>query len=86
MKATQQEIETWLKSNLAEQIGVAPGDIDPEQNFTLYGLDSMMALMLAGDLEEWLEIPISPTLAWDYQTIRSLSNHIATLLQTTPTA
>lgn len=73
----QSKIESWLVNNLAEQLGEPAETLDVTVPFTQYGLDSIMALMLAGDLEEWLNIPVSPTLAWDYETIRDLSVYLS---------
>ena len=51
--------------------------IDPREPFTYYGLDSVQAVGLTGDLEIWLGRRLSPTLAWDYPNIESLARHLA---------
>ncbi len=51
--------------------------IDPRQPFTYYGLGSVQAVSLTGDLEVFLNRKLSPTLAWDYPTIESLANFLA---------
>lgn len=70
-------IETWLVHHLSEQLGIAEDTIDLHKPLTEYGLDSMVGVSLAGDLEEWLGLQLSPTLLWDYPTIALLTHHLA---------
>lgn len=78
MSATQVEtIQTWLITQLAEQLGIACEHIDSRISITEYGLDSIIGVSLAGDLEEWLQLELSPTLLWDYPTIELLAQHLA---------
>ena len=71
------EIEAWLVDKIATQLSVAPGFVDPERPFVEYGLDSVQAVSLAGDLETWLGRSLSPTLIWDHPSIAALSRHLA---------
>lgn len=41
-----------------------------------YGLDSVTAVGLAGELEEWLGRQITPTLIYDYPTIAGLIQYL----------
>jgi len=70
-------IQSWLITHLAEQVGIAPQDIDVHKSFTEYGLDSIVGVSLAGDLEDWLGLVLSPTLLWDYPTIETLAWYLA---------
>jgi acyl carrier protein len=70
-------IQTWLTTHLAEQLGVAPHDIDVRAPFTEYGLDSLVGVSITGDLEDWLGLQLSPTLLWDYCTIETLARYLA---------
>ena len=70
-------IQTWLTTQLAEQLGIACEHIDSRIAITEYGLDSITGVSLAGDLEEWLQLQLSPTLLWDYPTIELLAQHLA---------
>jgi len=47
------------------------------QPFTFYGLGSVQAVSLTGDLESSWGRTLSPTLAWDYPTIELLANYLA---------
>jgi acyl carrier protein len=70
-------IQAWLTTQLAEHLNIAPEDIDIQKPFTEYGLDSMVGVHLAGDLEDWLGLQLSPTLLWDYPTTATLTRHLA---------
>jgi acyl carrier protein len=70
-------IRQWLVTQLAEQLGSAPQDIDGCQSFSEYGLDSLTGISLAGDLQEWLGISLSPTLLWEYPSVDTLAQYLA---------
>jgi phthiocerol/phenolphthiocerol synthesis type-I polyketide synthase C len=70
-------IQAWLISRLSHVLQVEPGDIDIHEPFTNYGLTSVDAVGLSGDLEEWLGRRLSPTLAYEYPTIQTLARHLA---------
>jgi len=70
-------IQHWLVTQIAEQLGIEPQDIDVRLSFSAYGLDSITGVSLAGDLEEWLSISLSPTLLWDYSTVQTLAWYLA---------
>jgi acyl carrier protein len=53
-----------------------PLRIVPERTFLSYGMDSMHAMMLVGDLEGRLGVRLSPTLVWEYPTVDALAQYI----------
>lgn len=71
------EIQSWMVSYLAELLGIEPDDVNVTIPFDRYGLDSSVAVGLTGDLEEWLDRKLDPTLLYDYPTIEALSQHLA---------
>lgn len=71
------EIEAWLVEKVVKQLPAAVGAVDPQRPFVEYGLDSVQAVALAGDLETWLGRSLSPTLIWGYPSIAALSRHLA---------
>ena len=71
------QIEDWLIGHLADTLKTDKKSIDIRQPFISFGLDSAHAVGLAGDLEEWLERELPPTLIWDYPTIEALARHLA---------
>ena len=70
------QIKTWLKTRLAHHLQVVPAEVDPHCPFSSYGLDSAAAVSLSGELEEWLQQQLSPTLIYDYPTIAQLAQHL----------
>ncbi|MGP1371183.1 MAG: AMP-binding protein [Almyronema sp.] len=74
-------IESWLTARLAQRLGLSSLDIDRHQPFSYYGLGSMDAVDLVGDLEAWLNRPLSPTLPWEYPSIQSLTQYLISLDQ-----
>ncbi len=78
MQRTAQEIRSWLVTQVAAELAVAPAQVDVRVPLTRLGLDSMTAVMLSGDLEEWLGRSLPPGLVSDYGTIEALARHLAT--------
>lgn len=75
---TADQIETWLVTQLAERLNVGPDEIDTQSPFESYALESADALILLDQLETELGRTLSPTILWNYPTIESLSEHLAT--------
>lgn len=75
----QLTIQNWLKENIASRLGLTPSEIDIEQPFVNYGLDSVQAVRLTAELEDWLDCRLAPTLAYDYPNIRTLAAYLGSL-------
>jgi acyl carrier protein len=73
---TVEEIEAWLLSHLRERLGPEAADIDAHLPFSYYGLDSLDAVALAAELEEWLGVPVTPDVAWDYPTAHAVAAYL----------
>lgn len=71
------EIQEWLVNQVASLLFVDPKTIDPQASFNSFGLSSRDAVMLSGDLEEWLDRRFSPTLVYEYPTIAVLTEFLA---------
>ncbi|HEY4088947.1 MAG TPA: aminotransferase class III-fold pyridoxal phosphate-dependent enzyme, partial [Bryobacteraceae bacterium] len=76
-RPTMSAIQAWLVSDLAQRLKVASEEIDIREPFSRYGLDSIGAVGLSGDLERWLGRRLDPTLAWDYPSVEALAAHLA---------
>jgi acyl transferase domain-containing protein/acyl-CoA synthetase (AMP-forming)/AMP-acid ligase II/acyl carrier protein len=70
-------IEQWILDWLAERLAVAPSQLDAHTPFAALGLDSLSAVRLSGELEEWLGLRLSPTLAFEYPTPKTLASFLA---------
>ncbi|WP_406694053.1 amino acid adenylation domain-containing protein [Singulisphaera sp. Ch08] len=71
------DVEAWLIARLAGTLGIQAGQIDTKTPFSGYGLSSLQAVGLAGELQDWLGQPLSPTLVYEYPTIKELAGHLA---------
>jgi acyl carrier protein len=71
------EIQDWIVSYLADLLEVDPEEIDVSVPFDRYNLDSSAAIGMTGDLEDWLEVQLDPTLLYDYPTIELLAKHLS---------
>lgn len=74
--ATAAQIESWLVSRMARALGCPAEDVDPDAAFADFGLDSVAALSLTGDLEKQLRRSLPSTLLYEYPTIRTLSHFL----------
>jgi len=75
--ASFEEIQHWLISHLAVLMKVNPEDVHVQEPFTNFGLNSIDAVSLSGDLEDYLKRPLPATLLWDFPTIETLSRHLS---------
>ena len=76
---TTSQIETlqnWLIDQLSEQLSLDPESINVNESLTRYGLDSIDAVTMVGDLEDWLDLELPSTLFWDYPTIAQSSAYL----------
>ncbi|MEM9482533.1 MAG: beta-ketoacyl synthase N-terminal-like domain-containing protein [Cyanobacteria bacterium P01_F01_bin.116] len=71
-------ISNWLVERIAHRLKVDPAAISVQEPFSSYGLDSATAVSLSGELEEWLDRRLSPTLVYNYPSIVQLSEYLAT--------
>ncbi|MFN9569723.1 MAG: alpha/beta fold hydrolase [Cyanobacteriota bacterium] len=73
----ERQVHGWFTRYLGEKMGLRAEDVDVHRPLSHYGLDSMAAVRLTADLEDWLaatfpdqaRLSLSPTLAYDYPTI-----------------
>ncbi|MBE1530658.1 acyl carrier protein [Actinomadura algeriensis] len=74
------DLREWLRALLAEELGLPPGAIDPDTPMSAYGLDSIKAVTLLGDIEDHVGFEIDPNALWEFPTVASLAD-----LLTSPT-
>ena len=72
----RQTTESWMTTWLVARAGVAPSEIDLEKPFADYGLDSMTAVEMSGEIEDWSGARLTPIVAWNYPTVTRLSEYI----------
>jgi acyl carrier protein len=74
--ADETAIRQWLVTNIAAVLEIDAAAIDVKRPLEEYGLDSMQAVCLSGDLQQWLGRSIPETAVWDYPTIESLCKYL----------
>ena len=72
-----QAVENWLVAQLADQLSLDTKTISVTEPLTRYGLDSIDAVTIVGDLEDWLELELPSTLFWDHPTIAQSAHYLA---------
>jgi acyl carrier protein len=70
-------IRNWLVDRLAKRLKMAPADIDASKPFADYGLDSIVAVQVAGELEKLVEMRLSPGLLFEYPAIDDVAAFLA---------
>jgi acyl transferase domain-containing protein/acyl-CoA synthetase (AMP-forming)/AMP-acid ligase II/acyl carrier protein len=70
------DIRTWMTARVAQSAGISAGEIDLEASFSTYGLGSADIMGLSGELGDWLGREISPTLMYDYPSIRKVAEYL----------
>jgi acyl carrier protein len=81
-----QEIAAWLVNQVSELLSIPPRQVDVQAPFNSFGLASRDAVLLSGDLEEWLDIRVSPTILYEYPNILALAAHLASVQKAQPNA
>jgi acyl carrier protein len=75
-KTSVSTIQNWLVNKLADQLSLDTNTIDITEPLTRYGLDSIDAVTMVGDLEDWLDLELPSTLFWDYPTIAKSAEYL----------
>ncbi|MHB8954404.1 MAG: AMP-binding protein [Pirellulaceae bacterium] len=72
-----EQIERRILEWLRHRVGVSDSQLDREKPFSEHGVDSVAAVELSCELENWLKIKLSPMTAWQYPTPAAISRHLA---------
>ena len=75
--ATKSALAGWIQDWMSRNMKLESAGIAGDRTFVSYGMDSVHAMMLVGDLEDHLARRLSPTLAWDHPTLDALAEHLA---------
>ena len=70
-------IECWLLDWLVQRAAIPQSEVHRDNPFAEYGLDSLTAVEMSQELEDWLGVEVSPTVAWNYPTPATLSVYLA---------
>jgi acyl transferase domain-containing protein/acyl-CoA synthetase (AMP-forming)/AMP-acid ligase II/NAD(P)-dependent dehydrogenase (short-subunit alcohol dehydrogenase family)/acyl carrier protein/SAM-dependent methyltransferase len=72
----RKDLENWIRSRLAGILHIAPESIDSRAAFSRYGLDSLGAMTLVGELQAKLGRELPSFLLFDFPSIDLLTGHL----------
>ncbi len=72
-----EKIQSWLIRRLADELEISTGEVDPSVSFERYGVDSVSAASMVGDLELWLKREFDASLLLRHPTIDALAKFLA---------
>jgi acyl carrier protein len=73
---TAEKLASWLVDCVAAYTNLAADEIDRTVPLANYGLDSVAALSLCGDIEDEFDLVVKPTVAWDHPTVEALAAYL----------
>ncbi|MCX3060976.1 acyl carrier protein [Streptomyces beihaiensis] len=74
--AVAAELRGWLTARLAIYLDRPQESLDDRTPLAEFGMDSVAALSLCGDLEDEKGLVVDPTLVWDHPTIADLVSYL----------
>ncbi|WP_051791017.1 acyl carrier protein [Amycolatopsis jejuensis] len=66
-------LATWLTGRIAGYLQMAPENIDSSVPLPEYGLDSLHAVAVCGEIEDEFGLVVDPTVLWDNPSVDALS-------------
>lgn len=73
------DLRVWLTQRVAHYVERPYDSIEASASLLDYGLDSVFAVSLCGDLEDHLRISLDHTVVWDHPSIEALIAYLRTL-------
>lgn len=74
--ATIQQMREWLRTWVANTTGLDATEISDERSMQDFGLSSRDVVILSGDLERLLGTTLDATIAYEFNTIAALAEHL----------
>lgn len=74
---TKEEIQQWCVAYVARALNQLEARVSPDADLESFGLDSALLVEMVVQLEELLDMEISPSLVFDQPSISRLSGHLA---------
>jgi acyl carrier protein len=75
----------WVVARVATYVERPATEIDPNVPLAEYGMDSVYALGLCGDIEVDFGLDVDPTLAWQYPTAIAIAGYLSEQLSASGT-
>lgn len=73
---THYELSSTITQLLSKELKIAEDLVQRNMPMTQYGLDSIAALTIAGELEDKFDIVLPSTLLWDCPTVDALAVYL----------
>ncbi|WP_100448687.1 acyl carrier protein [Glycomyces xiaoerkulensis] len=70
-------ITAVLTKEIAEELSIAPGEIDDRASFMRLGVSSVQALKIINRLRKELDIDINPVALFEFKTVDDISTYLA---------
>lgn len=74
----KERAQLWIKSLLSNELKLDPARLDIDKPFQDYGADSVLLAQLLQEINQVAQSTIDPSIAYEYSTVRSLSEWLAT--------
>lgn len=72
----KENIIVWLKEQMSRESEVSPDQIKSTDSIARFGIDSVVLVTIAVDLEAYIGREIDPTIFYEFDTIEELSTYI----------
>ncbi len=69
---SESELRGWVRQHIAKLLNVHADELDLNQTLESFGMDSVDAVLMAGEMEEFLNIEIDPAALLQYPTIEQM--------------
>ena len=69
-------IHAWMVVRLSDELNVAPAEIDVHESLLNYGLNSIVAFTLTGELADLVGRELPATLFWDFPTVEAVGTYL----------
>jgi acyl carrier protein len=66
------DVRVWIRDYLAKLLGISSESVSLDTELDTYGLDSVDAVLMAGELEDALNIEIDPAAFLQHPTIEAM--------------
>jgi acyl carrier protein len=73
IRPTAEDFRSWLIGRVADYLELPAAQIDPDAPIVAYGLDSVYAFTLCGEITETWGLPAEPDLFWQADTLGDLA-------------
>ncbi len=77
LKVSNNELTKWLQNAIGRELAIKASDVSVQVSFAELGMTSFQGIRLSGQLSEYLDMEISPTLIYSYPNISDLVSYLS---------